>query len=129
MNQRITKRERGLIKGSLRRVFSRSELRQQVVQASIIEHTDNSRKKVKTWCRCAECKKPEAKSYIVVDHILPLIPLDKAFDDMSLDEVVDRLWCDIKNLQPLCASCHSAKTKAENKLRRTYKKEKNEKRS
>ena len=75
MNSRITKKERGLIKGALRRVFSRSELRQKIVSASLIDHSDPKRTRVKNWCVCNLCKQPTPKSYVAVDHIVPIISL------------------------------------------------------
>jgi 5-methylcytosine-specific restriction endonuclease McrA len=45
-------------------------------------------------------------------------------EEMTLDEVANRMWCEKNNLQVLDESCHNAKTKAENKLRRQHKKEK-----
>ena len=122
MNPKLTPRERGLLKGALRRTFARSDLRNKALNNSIIaNHTDPSRPRVKTWVKCAECGKPEAKSYAVVDHITPVIPIDSSFEDMSLDAVVDRLWCELDLLQVLCDTCHTAKTKAENKQRREIK--------
>ena len=121
-NPRITKKEQGLIKGSLRRVFSRSDLRRSVIEAAIIRHSDPSRKAVKTWCLCNECRKPEAKSYMVVDHVLPIVGIEETLDSMSWDELINRLWCDISNLQALCEDCHKIKTKEENAARRKYKK-------
>ena len=121
MNERITKRERGLIKGALRRVFSRSELRRKVIDAAIVPHSDDSRKRVKTWVLCAECKKPEAKSNVVVDHINPVIPEHLSFEEMSVDTVIDRLWCEENNLQVLDESCHAIKTKAERARRKKKK--------
>jgi 5-methylcytosine-specific restriction endonuclease McrA len=124
-NPRISKREQGLLKGAIRRVFSRSDLRRKVVEASVDRTiTDPSRPRVKVWCICRECHKPTPKSYMIVDHKDPLIPLDSSFEDMSLDTVVDRAWCDENNLQALCEDCHTIKTKAENKERRRLKKEK-----
>lgn len=120
-NPRITKKEQGLLKGALRRVFSRSELRNTVVNASLIEHSDPKRPRVKKWCRCALCKLPEARSYVAVDHIAPVIPLHRSFEEMSLDEVVDRLWCLLDNLQVLCETCHDDKTAEERKLRKIHK--------
>lgn len=57
-----------------------------------------------------------------VDHLEPLIPVTTALEDMTWDEVVDRTWCDINNLRPVCKPCHKAKTKEENKERRMFKK-------
>lgn len=112
-----------MLKGAIRRVFSRSDLRRQVVEESVIQgYTDLSRPRVKTWCRCAVCQKPNPKSYTVADHITPVIPVDSSFEEMSLDDVVDRLWCEKSNLQPICEECHLTKTKLEAKARREHKK-------
>lgn len=117
-NSRITPKERNLIKGAIRRVFARSELRQQVVKESDFkEHSDPSRKRVKNWCLCPICEKPTPRSYMQVDHIIPLIPIDKSLEDMSWDDIVNRLWCDKKNLMPICKECHLLKTKEEKKAR------------
>jgi len=120
-NPRITKKEQGLIKGALRRVFSRSDLRNAVIEASIVKHNNPDRPKVKTWCLCNVCKKPEAKSYMAVDHIEPLIPVSTSFAEMSLDEFIDRLWCVIDNLQAICPTCHDEKTAIERKARKKKK--------
>jgi 5-methylcytosine-specific restriction endonuclease McrA len=58
-----------------------------------------------------------------IDHVQPIIPISTSFEDMSLDEVVDRTWCPEKELQALCESCHDQKTKVENAERRRIKKE------
>lgn len=124
-NPRITKREAGLIKGALRRVFSRSELRRAVIDAAIDHsYVDLSRPKVKKWAICAECKKRFPKSYAIIDHIDPLIPIGLTFEDMSLDTIIDRLWCEQNNLQCLDEMCHAVKTKAERALRKQSKKKK-----
>lgn len=121
MNPRITNKERNLIKGALRRAFSRSDLRKAVVAACIIEHSDPSRPRVKTWARCQKCAKPEAKSYMEVDHINPVIPVTSSLAEMSIEELVDRLWCDPANLQCLCVTCHDEKTALEASLRKKTK--------
>ena len=122
-NPRITAKERNLIKGALRRLFSRSELRRSIVNAAVIEHSDPKRPRVKKWFKCAACKKLEAYSYAQVDHILPLVPLSLALTDMSWDTVIDCLWCSPMNLQALCPSCHDEKSSIERKQRNKYKKE------
>lgn len=123
-NHRITKKERGLIKGGMRRAFSRSELRKQILEKALVkEYQDPSRKRVTRWGRCADCGKIEAAYKLSVDHKDPIVPVNTAFDDMSLDDVLDRMWCDESKLQALCEDCHDVKTKAENKERRRLKKE------
>jgi 5-methylcytosine-specific restriction endonuclease McrA len=63
----------------------------------------------------------EAKSNVQVDHVIPLVPLDRSFEEMSLDEAVDRAWCEEENLKIICKPCHIIKTKAENKERKRLK--------
>lgn len=122
-NPRITAKERGLIKGALRRAFSRSELRKQCIENSVIKGlTIPERPRVKTWCKCSVCGQPSPKSYMVADHIDPVVPVDSSFEDLGVDELVNRMWCPIENLQPICPICHEAKTKQENSLRRANKK-------
>lgn len=121
MNNRISARERGLIKGALRRVFSRSELRRKVIDASIRPHSDPKRPKVKVWCKCAVCTNLEAKSYMVVDHITPVIPVHTSFEEMGADATIERLWCDIENLQAICPLCHDEKTAKERAERKKLK--------
>lgn len=116
-------KERNLLKGALRRLFGRSDLRRNAIDKAIVKgYSDPKRKAVKFWVQCEECKKMEAKSNVQVDHKIPLVPIDKTLEDMSWDEVVDRLWCDEENLQILCKPCHKGKTKTENAERRLFKK-------
>lgn len=125
MNDRITPKERGLIKGALRRVFSRSELRQRVLDRARIEHYDPNRPRVKKWSRCEGCQKPTPTYLIDIDHIEPLVPLDKALVEMSIQELLDRQFCEESNLQNLCQDpCHLTKSVNEGKVRRANKKAK-----
>jgi len=123
MNHRLTTKDKGLLRGGIRRVFSRSALRIAVIDACLIKHTDVSRSRVKAWGKCNDCKKPTPKSYLVVDHILPVISIEETADVITFDEFIDRLWCHPSNLQALCKECHEVKTQAENKLRRQFKKQ------
>lgn len=121
-NVRISKKERNLLKGAIRRVFARSELRKAVIEKSKCIYHNPSRPRVKTWCFCPSCNNYIPKSYMEVDHITPLIGLMESLEGLSWDEVINRLWCEERNLQAICSDCHKKKTHAENKLRRRYKK-------
>lgn len=126
MKKPSSPKERGLLKGAIRRIFSRSELRREVISNAIIPgYSDSKRKQVKFWVKCETCGSMEAKSNVQVDHVLPLIPVDRSLEEMTWDEVVERTWCDIGNLKIVCKPCHKDKTKAENKERRRLKKDKN----
>ena len=122
-NPRITKKEQNLIKGAIRRVFSRSEIRRKIVELTVVQHTDDSRKRVKNWCKCPVCKQFIPKSYMQVDHVIPIVGITETLDDLSWDTVIDRIWCEENNLMAICKDCHKQKTKEENKQRRKAKKE------
>lgn len=126
-NPQLSPKDRNLIRGAIRRVFARCELRREVIEGVTVRgYRDPLRPRVKTFCECQLCGTLTPKSYMVVDHIHPVIPLDKSLEEMSIEEFVNALWCDIINLQAVCPACHAAKTKTENELRRKYKKEKKE---
>ena len=116
-------KERNLVKGAMRRVFSRSDLRREALEKTRIKYADAERPRVTKWSYCTICGIIEPTYLMDVDHNLPLVPLDMSLEEMSWDAVVERLWCDISNLNPVCKDCHKAKSKAENKERRLYKKD------
>jgi len=116
-NPRITPKERGLIKGALRRVFSRSEIRRAAVDLGRVAHHDTARPRVTKWSVCPICETLTPTYLVVVDHIKPIVPIGVKFDDMSVDTLIDNLWCPLTNLQAICQSCHKLKSKAEAKSR------------
>jgi 5-methylcytosine-specific restriction endonuclease McrA len=67
-------------------------------------------KRQKFEYQCASCKQWYAEKNINVDHIIPAGTLTCSND---LPGFVDRLFCEIDNLQVLCSGCHDIKTKAE----------------
>lgn len=125
-NPRITPKDRNAIKGAIRRAFSRSELHRRILNNSIVRgFLDASRPRVKTWCKCSICGKLDAKSYMDIDHINPVVPVNTSFEDMSLDEFVNNVWCEEKYLQSICHTCHDSKTKLEREQRKKHRKAKN----
>lgn len=122
MNDRITPKERNLLKGAMRRVFSRSDLRRLVLNKVDIIYQDPNRPRVKKWSQCPICNKPTPKYLMQVDHTDPVIPTDRTLETMTWDEVIDRLWCHSENLTPMCEACHSEKTKLEREERKLKKK-------
>jgi 5-methylcytosine-specific restriction endonuclease McrA len=116
-------KERNLLKGAVRRVFSRSELRKAALARNQIQHHDTERPRVTAWVFCDHCGLVFPKYLADVDHIEPIVPLGSSLEEMTWTELVDRVFCDTVNLQVLCESCHDVKTQAENKERRRLKKE------
>lgn len=127
-NPRITKKERGLLKGAMNRVFSRSELRQaclaRVRQAG---YSDPKRPRVTKWGYCENCGEVIPEYLIDVDHIQPKIPVHKSFEELTLDQYADALFCELDNLQNLCPSCHDRKSAIETRLRKIHRDERKKK--
>jgi 5-methylcytosine-specific restriction endonuclease McrA len=92
-------------------------------KALVKDYHDPSRKRVTRWGKCTACNKLEPLYLLQIDHKEPIIPIDRSLDEMSWDEVVDKVWCDERNLQAVCKPCHKAKSKIENAERRRRKKE------
>lgn len=72
-------------------------------------------KRQKFEYQCNDCKKWFAEKNINVDHIQPAGSLNCAND---LPGFVERLFCEVDNLQVLCIQCHDTKSK-DDKLRLT----------
>lgn len=113
----ITKKERGLIKGGIRRVFSRSDLRKSVIDGSRIDYKDANRPRVTKWSYCNGCDKFTPTYLMEVDHVIPIVPIGSSLEAMSWDDIVNRIWCDARNLRAVCKPCHKVKTKLETKQR------------
>jgi 5-methylcytosine-specific restriction endonuclease McrA len=56
------------------------------------------------------CKNWFIEKKINVDHVVPAGSLNSSKD---LPGFVDRLFCEVENLQVLCEKCHDKKTKAD----------------
>lgn len=67
-------------------------------------------KRQKFEYQCNSCKKWFAEKNINVDHIEPAGSLNCAND---LPGFVERLFCEVDNLQVLCSGCHNVKTQNE----------------
>jgi 5-methylcytosine-specific restriction endonuclease McrA len=67
-------------------------------------------KRQKFEYQCAECKGWFPDKKVNVDHIIPAGTLRCADD---LPAFVERLFCEVNNLQVLCQGCHNIKTQKE----------------
>jgi 5-methylcytosine-specific restriction endonuclease McrA len=115
-------KEQNLVKGALRRIFSRSDLRKAALAKQHIIHSDTNRPRVTKWSWCAICGVIEPTYTFEVDHIEPVIQVKETLNDLTLDQLAERIWCSIDNLQGICENCHKKKTKEENRARRDYRK-------
>lgn len=106
------------IKGAIRRIFRLSPWMKMTLEKARIERprilkdgSISSRPDV--YYKCAMCGGEFKRDEVQVDHIDPVIPYGKTIQDMSYDEIVDRIFCRLDNLQVLCKECHKKKTKKE----------------
>lgn len=90
-----------------------------------VDHIDPKRPRVKTWYLCPQCLGHFAQHEMNVDHIIPVVPIDKSLEEMTADDIVDRIWCEKENLLAICKTCHKHKSSLETKERRLRKKIKN----
>lgn len=127
--------EKNRIKGAMRRTFRLSPQMKEVLEQARVElpplpkkdGTPGKRPQVKY--RCAICKQLFSRTQVQVDHIKPVVPLNKKESDMSYDELADGIFCKKDNLQVVCSiplkknndepSCHKIKTDEENWIRST----------
>lgn len=75
---------------------------------------EGTNKKQKYEYQCAWCKKWFSINDINVDHIQPVGNLTCAED---LPGFVERLFCEVNNLQCMCTKCHDKKSENERKSR------------
>ena len=69
--------------------------------------------------KCNACNEAFVAADVQVDHIAPVVDPAKGF--ISWDIYIDRLFCEIDNMQVMCKPCHKVKSATE-KLTRTKKK-------
>lgn len=57
---------------------------------------------------------------MVVDHIEQVIPVHTSFEELGVENTIDRIWCEASNLQAACPDCHDKKTAEEKLHKKTY---------
>jgi len=114
-----------MIRGAIRRTFSRSPIVREVLMSGRREvpkfNKDGSlAKKPAVQYQCQVCSIWTGSTKVVVDHINPVISVEDGFRDWNT--FVDRLFCDKSNLQRICDPCHDQKTATE-RFDRSFKKD------
>jgi len=126
--------ENSAIRSAVRRAFSRSPLVQEVLRDIRTYRTRYNKdgsvaKKPHVDYECASCKRKFKGTEVAVDHIDPVIEIDRGFVDWNT--FIERLWCKKENLQVVCSyklkdmknhgnipSCHHTKTQQERAARK-----------
>lgn len=113
------------IRGAIRRIFSRSPVKQEVLKAVRRESPKYNKngersKKDAVEYLCNNCKQYVGSTKVEVDHLQPVIEINElGFVDWNT--FVDRLFCKADQLQVLCDPCHDIKTAQERKERQSFK--------
>lgn len=94
------------IRGALRQAFTRYPVKYQAKDAAKRELLEKKGRQ-KYEYQCARCLRWWPDKHIEVDHIVPAGSL-KCYDD--LPGFVERMFCEVDNLQMLCNECHLEKT-------------------
>lgn len=117
-------KEKNLLKGLIRRLFARSDLRKEALARTAIVHSQPDRPNVTKWGFCEMCGLIEAQYLLEVDHVSPLIELHRELSDYEWSELIDRQWCDPSNLMVLDKDCHRKKSAVETIIRAEFKRKK-----
>ncbi len=80
-------------------------------EAFVGRKTNKKTGKLAMHYKCAKCKKHFVATDVQVDHVLPVVDPKVGF--IGWDSFIDRIFCEIENLQVLCKPCHKVKTEEE----------------
>mgnify|MGYP003642493584 FL=1 len=108
---------RSFVTGALRTATRRWPPKYKALKKAFTKRQINSKTgKLAMHFKCASCLSSFVSGDVQVDHKSPAV--DPAVGFVSWDVYVDRLYCEVNNLQVLCKPCHAEKTAAEKKLRK-----------
>lgn len=85
-------------------------------EAFVGRKTNKKTGKLAMHYKCAKCKKHFVAADVQVDHVLPVVDPKVGF--IGWDSFIDRIFCEIENLQVLCKPCHKVKTEEEKSERK-----------
>lgn len=112
-------RFKSFVTSALRAASRRWPPKYAALKASFVGKQVNAKTgKMAMHYKCAKCKKLFVAADVQVDHIKPVVDPKKGF--VSWDDFINRIFCEIENLQTLCKPCHKVKTDKE-KLERKKK--------
>lgn len=107
-------RFRAFIKSLLRAGTMRWAPKYDALKAAFVKRGVNPKTgKLAKLHKCNHCSKLFPMNAVKVDHIKPVVDPNVGF--VSWDMYIDRMFCEVENLQVLCDPCHDFKTKTESK--------------
>lgn len=103
--------------------FVKGNLRSATRKWAPIQETAKAARRGRGLYECAECKEIKQKTTIEggkrvnncnVDHINPAVDPAKGWE--GWDVLIDRMFCEMDNLQVLCHACHLVKSNEEKEI-------------
>lgn len=105
-------RFRSFVTSALRAASRRWPPKYKALKEAFVGRKENKKTgKLAMHYKCAKCKKLFVAADVQVDHILPVVDPKVGF--IGWDSFIDRIFCEIENLQVLCKPCHKVKTEEE----------------
>lgn len=98
------------------RTFVKGALRQATMKWKPIQDCKKFARIRRGWYRCACCKEEIPSTIVVnrrrvknaiVDHIKPIV--DPRLGFTTWDVCIERMYCELDNLQLICLACHNVK--------------------
>ena len=111
------------IRGALRQVARYMPQKKECLAQAI--HPTEKGKRGGPLYICNHCGLCFVGKDVQVDHIEPVVPINQ--EELDWNMYIERLFCDISNLQVLCRECHLIKSNEENEHRPHRKKKKGKK--
>lgn len=110
-------RFRSFVTSALRAASRRWPPKYTALKAAFVGKKVNAKTgKMAMHYKCASCKKHFVAVDVQVDHIEPVVDPIKGFQ--TWDIFINRIFCEIENLQVLCKGCHKIKTEQEKEERK-----------
>ncbi len=105
-------RFRSFVTSALRAASRRWPPKYKALKEAFVGRKENKKTgKLAMHYKCAKCKKHFVAVDVQVDHIHPVVDPKVGF--IGWDSFIDRIFCEIENLQVLCKPCHKVKTEEE----------------
>ena len=120
------KKLKGLVKGAIRRLFSRSDTIK-IVREKAVHPKKKGPRGGKQYI-CNACNACFGAGKIQVDHIKSVIGHKESVHNLDFNQIVARIFVSTRRLQVLCLACHKVKTKKERDKRTKYRRELKKKR-
>jgi len=105
-------RWRSFVTSTIRGGFRRYPPKFAVLKNAFVgKHINPDSGKLASFYTCKSCKKDFTAKNVQVDHIKPIV--DPKIGFVSWDDFIEKLFCEVKNLQVLCIPCHKKKSALE----------------